>query len=176
MIFVLIVVAIFILVSIYFYFRAEKLQQELRAARREFSQAIKDSKAIADKMALVASRHEEFAKVRLKSVQENILANAPELEKQIQFISPLVNNYGAIFTACLSSKEQLKPMSEKCFEGVSPGSFKGFVTYLKGKDVNIRKMWSSNNLNGFISLVEALLMDLNEAVEENKTKQQSALA
>ena len=175
MIFVLIVVAIFILVSVYFYFRAEKLQQELRAARREFSQSKKDSKAIADKMALVASRYEEFAKTRLKALQEHKLANIPELEKEIQFIAPLINNYGAIFRACLSSKEQLKPMSEKCFEAVSPGSFKGFVTYINSKEANIRKMWSSNNLNGFISLVEALLIDL-EAVEESKTKQQKVLA
>ncbi|WP_286263508.1 hypothetical protein [Thalassotalea atypica] len=176
MIFVLILVVIFILVSIYFYFRAEKLQQELRVIRREFTQSKKDSKAIADKMALVASRHEEFAKFRLKLIQECKLANKVELEKQIQFIAPLINNYGAIFRACSSSKDQLKPMSEKCFEGLNPGSYNGFVTYINGKEAHIRKMWSSNNLIGFISLVEALLIDLNKTVESIEKKQNNTMA
>lgn len=157
MIFVLIVTAIFVAVSIYYFFRAEKLDAQLKATRREFSQAKKSTKAMTDTVAVIASKHEEFLKFRLKALQKNI-----EDENDLRFVSPLINNYGHIFRTCLTSKNQLKPTAEKCFESMSPGSYKDFVTYVSSKEVHIRKMWADNNLNGFMSLVEALLVEVSE--------------
>lgn len=162
MVFVLIVTAIFVAVSIYFFFRAEKLEAQLKSTRREFSQSKKSTKAMTDTVAVIASKHEEFLKFRLKTLQKNI-----EDESELKFVIPLINNYGHIFRACLTTKNQLKPTAEKCFESVSPGSFKGFVTYISSKDVHIRKMWADNNLSGFMSLVEALLVEVSEKAKQN---------
>ncbi len=158
MVFVLVVTAIFVAVSIYFFFRSEKLEAELKAKRREYSQTLKSSKAMADTVAVVASKHEEFLKFRLSKLQE-----ITEENNDLKYVTPLINNYGLIFRNCFSANKQLKPTAEKCFESINPGSYKGFVTYLGTKDAHIRKMWAEGGLNGFMSLVEALLVEVNKS-------------
>ena len=69
MIFVLSIAALFIGISIYFYFRAEGLQRALFNAKREFSNTKKENKAYIDTMALIAKRHEDFAKYRLQKMK-----------------------------------------------------------------------------------------------------------
>ena len=74
-------------------------------------------------------------------------------------IWPLVNNYAAIFRACAATKEQLKPTCQQSFESHRKGSFKDFLKFISGSEKHIRRMWSSNNLNGFMSLMEAVLTE-----------------
>ena len=56
MVFALIVMAIFIIVSIYFYFRSERLQQDLVNLKRDTSQTRKDNKNLSDTIALVSRK------------------------------------------------------------------------------------------------------------------------
>lgn len=155
----LIVVAIFVGVSIYFYFRAEKLQRELLDVKRENHQTRKNNKVMADAVALVASKYEEFNKHRLKTLKTAADNGFPTVSHDLALIAPLVNNYAGIFRACLAAREQLKPMVKKCFDNVQDGQYQDFQKFIAGRDAHIKKMWSSNNLNGFISLIEALLTE-----------------
>ena len=129
MIFVLSIAAIFVALSIYFYFRAEGLQRELFSVKKELSSSQKENKFYIDSMAIIAKRHEDF-----------------------------VNNYASIFIECLKGKGKLQSITKKCYGNFDDGAFKRFVAHVAKQDASVRRMWSSNNLTGYISLIEALLL------------------
>lgn len=162
MFFVLFITALFIGISIYFYFRAEGLQRTLSNAKREFSSTQKENKAYVDSMALIAKRHEDFAKYRL----EKIKTSQSETTETLEAITPLINNYTVIFRECLKGKGKLQPITKKCYESYDKEGFKRLVAYISTQEAHIKRMWSSNNLSGYISLIEALLL-LAEKPKEN---------
>jgi hypothetical protein len=141
-------------VYFYFYFRAERLQQALSNAKKESHSTQKENKLYMDSMALIAKRHEGFVKNRLQIIKENEIL---ELET-IEIITPLINNYAAIFIECLKGKGKLQPIAKKCYESYGDDSFKKLVAYLSKQDASVKRMWSSNNLSDQISLIEALLL------------------
>ncbi|AOW77302.1 hypothetical protein A3Q34_10800 [Colwellia sp. PAMC 20917] len=154
MIFVLSIAAIFVALSIYFYFRAEGLQRALFSVKKEFSSSQKENKFYIDSMAIIAKRHEDFVKNRLQ-----IIKNCQALEPEtIEIISPLINNYAAIFIECLKGKGKLQSITKKCYENFDDDAFRRFVAHIAKQDASVRRMWSSNNLTGYISLIEALLL------------------
>ena len=153
MIFVLSIMAIFVAISIYFFFRAEKLQREVILAKRDGNAARKENKALVDSMALIASRYEEFSRNRFMELKKQ----NKEDNEIIKQIAPLINNYSSIFCECLKGKERLKPMTQKCYQLIDANAFKDFNQFIGKRDSQIKRMWSSNSLNGFVSLVEALL-------------------
>lgn len=157
MIFVLIMLAIFVAVSIYFFFRSEALSQQLRLAKREALDANQQNQAFIDTLALLASRHEEFAKFRLKSIKDQ--ASGEQQKAQLELISPLLNNYSAIFQVCLKKGGQLKTVSQKYFKQEDKNGFNAFTKHIAKQEAHVKRMWSDNNFNGFISLVEALLFE-----------------
>jgi len=168
MFFVLIIAVIFALVSIYFYFRSERLQQELVKLKQETAQTRKDNKQLVDATALVAAKQEEFYQLRFNHLVELAKEkNAPQ-QNDLDLISPLFSNYASIFRECLLSKGQVKIIVEKCFESYSKGSFKKFLRFISSNEIHIKRMWSSNNLKGYLSLVEALLIDMQKTLEEQK--------
>jgi hypothetical protein len=162
MIFVLSIAALFVGISIYFYFRAEGLQRALLNLKREFSSTKKENKSYIDSMALVAKRHEDFAKHRLQKMKERQTLEA----ETIEVITPFVNNYSIIFRECLKGKGKLQTITKKCYESYDAEGFKRLVAYISKQEPHIKRMWSSNNLSGYVSLIEALL--LLESKEEVK--------
>ncbi len=162
MFFVLFITVLFIGLSIYFYFRAEGLQRTLFNTKREFSSTQKENKVYVDSMALIAKRHEDFAKHRL----EKIKTSQSETTETLEAITPLINNYNVIFRECLKGKGKLQPITKKCYESYDKEGFKRLVAYISKQEAHIKRMWSSNNLSGYISLIEALLL-LAEQTKEN---------
>jgi len=158
MIFVLSIAILFVGLSIYFYFRAEGLQRTLFKAKQEFSSTQKENKYYVDSMAIIAKRNEDFVKHRLKIIKEQEIL---ELET-IEIISPLINNYAAIFIECLKGKGKLQPIAKKCYENYDEQGFKKLVAYVSKQEANVKRMWSSNSLSGYISLIEALLVGSKE--------------
>lgn len=163
MIFVLSIMAIFVAISIYFFFRAEKLQREVILAKRDGNLTRKENKVLIDSMALLASRYEEFARNRFQELKSRTQTN----DECIKQIAPLINNYSTIFGECLKGKERLKPMTQKCYQLIDTNAFKDFNQYIGKRDAQIKRMWSSNNLNGFVSLVEALLLHLEQPQDKS---------
>lgn len=153
---VLLITALFVALSIYFYFRAEKLQHTLLRLKRETANTSKENTALTKSMALIASNHEAFAKSRL----QQLLANNKEQKRSgnVELIQPLINNYVIIFGECLKGKGQLQTVTKKCFDSQDTNGYKEFVNKVIKNDVKIQRLWASNNLIGFISLVEALLV------------------
>ncbi len=168
MVFVVIVIAILMLVSIYLFFRAEKIQEELRNARREFSQAKKVSKMSMDTMALVAAKQEEFLKLRLKKRKELSGSEHVKSNEHEDYLTTLISNYSVIFRACANARNQLHLTVEKCMENKSRGSYKEFISFIGAQESHIKRMWSENSLSGFISLVEALLVETRGAKQTQK--------
>jgi hypothetical protein len=154
MIFVLSVAVIFVGLSVYFYFRAEGLQRTLFKVKKELNSTEKENKFYVESMAIIAKRHEEFAKYRLKIIKDSELL---ELET-IEIITPLINNYSAIFIECLKGKGKLQPIAKKCYESLDDGGFKRLVAHISKQESNVKRMWSNNSLSGYISLIEALLL------------------
>lgn len=153
MIFVLSVLAVFVAISIYFYFRAEKLQHQIILAKSESASLRKENKALVDSMALISNRYEHFYKSRLQALDK-----IEEHEEMINIISPLINNYGTIFSECLKGSGRLKGITQKCYNHTDAKAFQEFIIHIDKSEQQIKRMWTSNNLNGFISLVEALLV------------------
>ena len=102
MFFVLIITAIFVVISIYFFLRAEKLQRQLISQKRDSFTTRKENKVLADSMTLFATRGQEFAQARLARLK--VQAKASENVQfiiHVELISPLINNYSIIFRECL---------------------------------------------------------------------------
>lgn len=158
MFFVLAITALFVIISVYFFLRAEKLQRIIITQKRETQTTIKENKNLVDSMALLASKNEEFAKSRLIRLKEK--AQEQQNDQLIHYydiISPVVNNYAAIFRDCLKGKGRLQSITKKCFANGDEQTFKAFIKVLQSEK-HTKRFWSVNNLNGFISLVEALLI------------------
>ncbi|MCW8832883.1 MAG: hypothetical protein OQK09_10095 [Colwellia sp.] len=157
MIAVLLVTALFVVISVYFYFRAEMLQRELLVLKRESANIQKENKNLSKSMALLASSHEDFAKSRLSLLGTNTSEN-----KDIELIIPLINNYAAIFRECLTGKGKMQPMIKKCFDNHDPDAFKAFMKTIIKTDSKLQRLWGSNNLAGFVSLAESLLIKFSK--------------
>jgi len=158
MIFVLSITILFVGLSIYFYFRAEGLERTLFKTKKDFSSTQKENKYYIDSMAIIAKRNEDFVKHRLKIIKEQ---ETIELET-IEIISPLINNYATIFTECLKGKGKLQPIAKKCYESYDEQGFKKLIAYVSKQEASVKRMWSSNSLSGYISLIEALLLATKE--------------
>ena len=153
MIFVLSITVIFVGLSVYFYFRAEGLQRALFIAKKEFSSTQKENKYYIESMAIIAKRNEDFVKNRLQIIKEQEILDT----ENIEIITPLINNYAAIFIECLKGKGKLQPITKKCYESYDNEGFKKLVVHISKQEASVKRMWSNNNLSGYISLIEALL-------------------
>ncbi|NQY87230.1 MAG: hypothetical protein HRT51_05660 [Colwellia sp.] len=167
---ILFITALFVVISIFLFFRAEKLQHSLLVLQRETTDTLKENKALTEAMVLIASKHEQFTKNRL----QQLLANNQKHKRQdiVELIQPLINNYLLIFSECLK-KQKLQTVTKKCFDSQSTNDYKEFISKVIKNDVTIKRLWASNNLIGFISLVEALLVkysyvDVTSASSQDK--------
>jgi hypothetical protein len=154
MILLLSIAGVFVVLSVYFYFRAEGLQLALFNAKKESSNTKKENKFYIDSMAIIAKRNEDFVKHRLQIIKDGEIL---ELET-IEIITPLINNYAAIFIECSKGKGKLQPIAKKCYESYGDEAFRKLVAHVTKQEASVKRMWSSNNLSGYISLIEALLL------------------
>ncbi len=172
MFFVLVITVVFVLISIYFFFRAEKLHRQLINQQRESLSTRKENKLLVESTALIATRGQEFAKARLQQLKANA-NNNEQLLLHIELITPLINNYSIIFRECLKGKGRLKAISQKCFENQGNSAYKKFVALIVTSDRKLKRYWSSDNLNGFLFLVEGLL-NVEENIGSNINKNNGA--
>jgi hypothetical protein len=158
MYFVLAIALVFVVISVYFFFRVEKLQRKLITQQRESLTTRQENKLLVESMTLVATREQEFSKARLVRLKTYAQENEhTQLLMHIELISPLINNYSIIFKECLKGKGRLKAICQKCFENQDSSAYKKFVALIVTSDKQLKRYWSSNNLNGFLFLVDALL-------------------
>jgi hypothetical protein len=152
------ITVVFVVISIYFFFRAEKLQRQLITQQRESLATRKENKMLAESSILVSTRGQEFAKARLQRLKVYAKAtNHEQLNIHAELISPLINNYSMIFGECLKGKGRLKAACQKSFENQGSSAYKNFVALLVTSDKKLKRYWNSDNLNGFLFLVDALL-------------------
>ncbi len=153
--FLLAVLAVFIGVSIYFYFRAEALQQQLVAAKRDATNAKKESKILFESVAVIARKNEEIVKNRAKLLQENEHA-----EKFLEVLHPFINNYSVIYTEAIRGKGQLHKITQKCFESYQKGSYRKFTGIIGAMKPHINRAWSGNNIGALVTFTEAIFYDM----------------
>jgi len=153
---VLLITVLFVTISVYFYFRSEKLQRDLLISKRELANTQKESIALSKSIALLASSHEDFVKTRL-----NLLIAKTEQSSEksdVSLLKPLISNYAIIFRECLTGKGKMQKIIKKCFSNQDPEVFKEFTHKVIKADTKFQRLWGSNNLTGFVSLVESLLI------------------
>lgn len=167
-VFISVVAAIFVVVSIYYYFRSERLHHDLIAKKRESAQALRDNKQMLDTFALLATKQEEFYLSRYSGLKKAAEKQAPLVAKEMTVLWPIINNFAAIYRGCAMSKEPLQGKVKACYESFSPGAFDDFKRFLGQKQKPIKNMWSSNNLIGFVSLVEALLVEFQADIARTR--------
>ena len=155
MIFSLFIVIVFVAVSIYYYFRSEKLDAELKSVKKEASNNKKESKILVDAFAVVAKKNEDFISFRFKAAQENCSDN-----ELIVLLTPLVTNYAMIFRESIRGKDEMHKVAKKCCESYQPGSFKRLTLYINSQETHIKRAWSSNNLKGFIAFMEGMMLSM----------------
>jgi hypothetical protein len=174
MLLALMISAVFVIISVYLFFQSEKLQRKLLTNKRENLATSKENKILVDSMSLVATRGQEFAKAKLQRLKVYATSSDQEqLLKHIELISPLINNYSIIFNECLKGKGRLKAISQKCFENQDSSAYKNFVALIVTSDKKLKRYWASDNLNGFLFLVDALLSIENDSKLINDSKNAS---
>ena len=160
MIAVLLITALFIFISVYFYFRAEKLQQTLTLLKRETVKTQKDNKVLSKSMAIMSGKTEEFAKNRLQLLLNK--TKDKETLAELALIKSFIDCYSLIFQEFLIKKGTLHTVTKKCFLNQEGDVYKDFYEKIIKDDTKIQRLWNSNNFVGFISLVEALLVKFEE--------------
>jgi len=156
MIAVLLITALFVLISIYFFFRAEKLQRSIVLLKRETAKSLKENQILSKSMAQMAGNTEEFAKNRLQLLLKK--QQEQDIIDELVLIKPFIESYSLIFKECLMKKEKLHAITKKCFSNQEGDLYKDFFEKIIKKDSKIQRLWNSNSFVGFISLSEALLM------------------
>lgn len=157
MIFFLSVIAIFVAVSIYFFFKAENLHRSLLTAKREVKNVKNESKALADNFAVIAQRNQDFAQQRLNNDKSE------NKESEIhRHLKPLVSNYATIFTAAAKGKGELHKTVKKCLDNYEAQAFQDLKKFIGSQEAPLKRMWSSNNVQGFMALVESLLLTIEK--------------
>jgi len=162
MLFSLLIIIVFVVISIYYYFNAEKLQYQLLVVKKEAALIKKESKSMTDSFAAIAKNNEEFVNFRFDKILETQKTN-----EVIELLKPLINNYSTIFRESIRSKGQTHKVAHKCCESYNGGSYKRLTVYIDKQDAHLKRLWKSNNLNGFMSFIEAILIQL-EGENENK--------
>lgn len=165
MIFVVSVIVIFIAISVFFFFRAENLQRELLVVKREIKLTKVENKSVVESMALMINRNEEFARKRLEKLKERFSGN-PEINMKLEMISPLINNYQAIASECLKGNGKLSKIVNQCYVAIEPEAYKNFTLFINKEGEAIKRLWLSNDLKGFISLVEMLLQAQEHSIDK----------
>ena len=155
MIALLLITILFVAISVYFYLRAESLERSILIVKREADNTKKEHAALSKSMTKIASSYEESSKKRLIEI---LSANENTQEyRDVELLKPLINNYGIIFRECLSGKGKLHAITKKCFSSQDTEMYDEFIKKLIKNDSSIQRLWGSNNLMGFVSLVESLL-------------------
>jgi len=153
MYFLLSLIAIFAFISVYFFFKAENLNRKLVLAKKEANVIKKESKSISDSMGVVANRNQEFIKSRFEKLKNN------NNDESLQLLTPIFNHYAIIMRESLKGRGKLHKITEKCYETNESGSYKKLTSYISTTNPEIKRMWSSNNINGYVSFVETLLIE-----------------
>lgn len=159
MYFILAVTILFIGLSIYFFFRAEKFQHNLITVKRDNSNTNKENSKLLNSIAFISVQNEEFAKHRLGMIkaQAEKSQNVSVLT-YVELITPFIHNYDGVFQECLKSKGQYHANIKKCYENANGASFKEFEQLITQGETHFSRFWVSNDLQGYCSLVEALLL------------------
>ncbi len=163
MIVVLLITALFVFISIYFFFRAEKLQQSIISLKRESTKSLKENQILSKSMAQIANNSEESAKNRLQRLLNK--TQQQKVSSELVLIKPFMDNYSLIFKECLMKKGKLHSITRKCFSTQENDLFKDFFEKIIKKDSKALRLWNSNNFIGFISLVETLLVKYEEQTQ-----------
>tara|TARA_R110002094_G_scaffold125761_1_gene119799 strand:- start:59 stop:538 length:480 start_codon:yes stop_codon:yes gene_type:complete len=157
MIFVLAIIGMFVAISIYFFLKAENLQRELILIQRDISATKKENKSYIEIMAIIAQRHEEISKQRFVELR----SKQTDDTELFEIIAPMINNYATIFNDSVRAKGKLQSSAKKVYDGYQKGTYKVLCNFISQSDKEVKQAWSSNNINGFIMLVEAFLQTKN---------------
>ena len=156
MIVVLLITVLFVFISVYFFFRAEKLQRAIVLLKRETTKSLKENQVLLKSMNLMAGNTEDFAKNRLQTLLNR--HQEQEILDELNLIKPFINSYSLIFKECLMKKEKLHSITKKCLSHQEDDLYKDFFDKIIKKDTKIQRLWNSNSFVGFISLTEAILV------------------
>jgi len=171
MIAVLLITALFIFISIYFFFRAEKLQRSLALLKRETANTVKENQTLSKSMMQIAANTEKFTKKRLQNLLNKPLKQ--EVLDELTLIKPFIDNHALIFKECLMKKGRLQSITRQCLSHQEGDLYKDFFDKIIKKDSKIQRLWNSNNFIGFISLTEALLVKYEEQVEDSDVNKEN---
>lgn len=171
MIAVLLITLVFIIVGVYYFFRAEKLQRSLALLKRDTASTQKENQLLSKSMALMAAKNEEFAKNRLQLILNQ--TQSQNNSNELTLIKPFIDNYSLIFKECFMRKGRLHAITKKCLSNMEGDVYKSFFDTIIKKDSKIQRLWSSNNFIGFISLVEALLVKYERLSQTDSTSEKS---
>lgn len=169
MIIIVSIIAVLMFISIYLFYRAEIIQKQLKISQKENKRAKKQNEDLIDAMLVSANKYEEFAKFRLQEIKQ-VLNNHKEnaaLFEEFELINLFVQNYAAIYCECLKGEHTFKVIMKKVFDTQNSNAFEQFTQYMTNQEATLRKMWSSDSLNGFISLNEALILKLQKQINSH---------
>lgn len=166
MIVLLLITVLFILISVYFFFRAEKLQRNLSVLNRETAKVQKENASLSKSIAFIGGNSEEFVKNRLQLLLDR--NQSQQTVSQLSLIKPIINNYAFIFKACLMKRNTMQSTIKECFSTSEEQIYNNFISLIINQDTNLLRLWNSNNFMSYISLVETILIKFEKEDQNDK--------
>lgn len=158
-------IALFMLISIYLFYRAENIQKQLTVSKRETRKIKKDNANLLESMQISAKKYEEFAKFRLQEIKKRLPEPEEEnLQEELELITLLIQNYSLIYGECLKGEMKLKTITKAVFDGYKAGTYDLLTHFISLQESALKQMWASDSLKGYISLVEALILQQQKRV------------
>lgn len=166
------IIAIFMLISIYLFYRAESIKKQLTLSKREARKIKKENTNLLDSMLISAKKYEEFAKFRLQEIKKRLPITEEEaaLTQELELITLLVQNYSLIYSEALKGEMKLKTITKAALDAHSNDTYVKFTQYIADQDSSLRQMWASDSLKGFISLIEALILKMQKQTKSENIK------
>ncbi len=167
------IAAILMLISIYFFYRAEHFKKEISAYRREAKMTKQECLSMANAVVLASTQHQDLLKKRLKKMQDTIGVE-DEPNPDLLIMSYLISQYSNVYRELLKEDETIQLSYKKFFGDTGKRYYADLDEYMRESDASLRKMWSSKDHCVYILFIDMLLESQERKLD--KTSKKKAIA
>lgn len=162
MIILLGIASIFLFISIFMFYRAENLSREISKIKRDLTATSKEKDFFFEVMTNGATIQQSFLSKRYENLSAHYKkqGNANPLEP----LYPIISNYTTIFHECARKPNNIKGVVKNACEQAEKGSYKQLERLISQQEKHIKSLWNQAKFNGFVSLVEALVLQQEQTV------------
>jgi len=162
--------AVFVLLSVYLYYRGEYLQRDLKSAQRLTKQAQKEQQALLNVTLLAANKQQDLFKYRIDALYKLVGENSKQADS-LKAVMYMANQYANVYRELLKGQHNIKAVYKKSFGDTGNKYFTAVEDLLKQQEKSHRAMWQSKDPCVLMTLLEGMIsrQQLIATEEQQKT-------